>query len=352
MAHEVETMMYRGETPWHGLGNPLSDAGLRDWKQACIEAGLDWEVELVPLLLGMPDKAPGAITGATVEQAKASVRVSDGKILGVVGPDYTVLQNRDAFEWFAPIMETGLATFESAGSLRGGSVIWTLAKLQGLEAEIRKDDSVVRYMLLSHAHDGTMSVRVGDTDTRVVCMNTLRAAHEGGGSRLIRLRHTANLKDNLDALGEVFDATRQAFVATVEQYRKLQAREGINPSDIMKYVQKVLDTPKDEDGKVSTRVYNRLEGIVKLAWEGIGNTGGTMWDAFNAITQWATWERGRSQENRVNAAWFGEGREIMSRALKYGLAMCEPDFVDFETNGKPESELLDELELEDADTQG
>lgn len=345
MAHEVETMTYRGQVPWHGLGNPLSDAGLTNWLIACQEAGLDWEVELVPLILGLPEKASAEIMGRVAEMAKASVRVSDGKILGVVGPDYTVLQNRDAFEWFAPIVESGAATFEAAGSLREGSRVWALAKVAGLTADVRPGDSVERYVLLSHAHDGTMSIRVGFTDVRVVCMNTLRAAHESDASKLIRIRHTAQAKDNLEAVREVMDIAASEFHATLLEYHKLQQREGISPADVMKYVMKVLDTPKDADGKVSKRVMDRIEGIVKLAWEGIGNTGTSMWDAFNAVTQWATWERGRNQENRVNAAWFGEGREITDRALKYGLAMCDPDFVDFETNGKA-SEPLVEAEIE------
>ena len=25
MAHLIETMAYKGQTPWHGLGNPLTD---------------------------------------------------------------------------------------------------------------------------------------------------------------------------------------------------------------------------------------------------------------------------------------------------------------------------------------
>ncbi len=342
MAHEVETMAYRGETPWHGLGNPLSDDGVKDWRKACVEAGLDWAVALAPLEVG-PSDAPASSIGQIVDH-RAAIRCSDGAILGVVGPDYTVLQNQDAFQWFEPILESGLAEFEAAGSLRGGSRVWALAKI-GLQADIALGDPVKRYLLLSHAHDGTLCVRVGFTDVRVVCMNTLRMAHDSAASQLIRIRHTSQVKENLEAVREVLDLAAGEFQATVSQYRKLQAKEGINPKDVMAYVQKVLDTPVGADGKVSTRVYNRLEEIVKLAWEGIGNKGSTVWDAFNALTQWTTWQRGRSQENRVNAAWFGEGRAITERALKYGLVMADPDWDGtFEENGHQEEDLVEEAE--------
>ena len=56
-------------------------------------------------------------------------RTSDGKVLGIVGPRYAVLQNKDAFGWFQPFLDAKEAALHTAGSLRGGSRIWVLAKL-------------------------------------------------------------------------------------------------------------------------------------------------------------------------------------------------------------------------------
>ena len=42
MASNVETMMYTGETPWHGLGTKVDEAP--DSATAIKMAGLDWEV--------------------------------------------------------------------------------------------------------------------------------------------------------------------------------------------------------------------------------------------------------------------------------------------------------------------
>jgi hypothetical protein len=43
MAHQLEQMAYVGETPWHGLGNQLTqNQPIEVWAQ---QAGMDWRIE-------------------------------------------------------------------------------------------------------------------------------------------------------------------------------------------------------------------------------------------------------------------------------------------------------------------
>ena len=44
MSHEVETMAFANEVPWHGLGNPVSNEMTPEEMMAA--AGCDWEVQL------------------------------------------------------------------------------------------------------------------------------------------------------------------------------------------------------------------------------------------------------------------------------------------------------------------
>ena len=77
MSHEVEKMVFAGATPWHGLGTEIDDA--TTFWDAFKMAGLDWEVQTEPLFRG---------DGSEVK-AQASVRQSDNRVLGVVGPRWT-----------------------------------------------------------------------------------------------------------------------------------------------------------------------------------------------------------------------------------------------------------------------
>ena len=317
MAHEVETLTYYGQVPWHGLGNPLPEEGLRDWKIACETAGLSWKVVQETLLI--------AANGHAVESHVANVRASDNKILGVVGSDYEVLQNCEAFEWFGPILESGDATIEAAGALRGGSRIFALAKISGAEGQVREfsvnastPDNVNRYILLSHSHDGSLAVRVGITDIRVICHNTLTAAHDSESSKLIRLRHTKNVKKNLETVREILDVTRQGFFATLEQYRLLASAE-FNQSDILRYVELVFNV--DPNLTLHKRTKDRINQIVDLAYHGKGNNGATLWDAYNAVTEFTSWHRGTSNETRLNSVWFGDSAKLNKKAFDTALEL-------------------------------
>ena len=43
MAHQIEQMAYVGETPWHGLGNQLTqNQPIEVWAK---QAGMDWRIE-------------------------------------------------------------------------------------------------------------------------------------------------------------------------------------------------------------------------------------------------------------------------------------------------------------------
>lgn len=312
MAAAIETMAYLGATPWHGLGEKLDESDKYDWEKCRVKAGLDWDVELTDL-----------VTGDTHQKVdmKGVRRKTDNKILGVVGPRFTPLQNVDAFKWFQPFLDAREAELNTAGALKEGSRVWVLAKLNRDPVEIVPNDIVEKYILLSHGHDGSLAVRVGFTPIRVVCQNTLSMAHGDKASKLIRIRHSKQVTYNLENIRDIMNVANQEFEATAEQYRLL-ARKSINQDDIRAYVKKVL---KLED-KDSTRSNNIIEEVVGLTVSGRGNDNvrvrGTLWGAYNGITEYLSWQRGNSPDTRINALWYGEGATMSKSALDIALEMA------------------------------
>ena len=312
MSHEIENMMYVGQTPWHKLGIQVTQAP--SIEEAIKLAGLDWKVGLKPLFTGQ---------GESVE-AFATYRETDNRILGVVGPQYKPLQNADAFKFFNPFLQSGETSLETAGSLRNGQRVWILAKINREDSVIVKqsDDRVAKYLLLSNSHDGTLAIRVGFTPIRVVCNNTLSLAHNAGGSQLLRVKHTGNVNENLEKIQQIINVANERFEATADQYRLLASKQ-VNSADLEKYV-KIVFSQANNNPEKATRS-NVLNKIVPLFEHGRGNNmpgvAGTLWAAYNAVTEYIQYERGTNETNRLDSTWFGTGNALNKKALDTALEL-------------------------------
>lgn len=320
MAHELEiingnaSMFFRGENPWHRLGRFIAPEEKLNSEQAIVAANLDWTVGTQPLFLADGTLAP----------ANAVVRGDNNAVLGVVGKDYQPLQNRDAFRFFDSFIESNQAQYETAGALREGKRIWVLAKINSDLDVVKGDDTLSRYVMLSNSHDGTTAVRAGFTNIRVVCQNTLSIAHSSAASKLIRVRHGRNVKDNLDKVAEIMNLANREFEATLEQYKLLANRE-INSTDLEKYVKMVMIGEKkmEANKEAGARILNR---IIPLFEKGRGNDmpeiKGTFWAAYNSISEYLQYEKGMDEGIRMDSLMFGQSATILENALKVAVKMA------------------------------
>lgn len=315
MVAAVETMFYVGETPWHGLGEKLESAPTV--REAILQSGLDWEVGLKDLFTA---------DGQTVP-ARATIRSTDNSVLGVVGPRYVPLQNKDAFDWFEPFVESGEASLHTAGSLQEGKKIWVLAQINRENSEIVRGDEVAKFLMLSNSHDGTTAIRVGFTPIRIVCANTLAMAHNASASKLIRVRHTQSSRVNLDRLREIMDTINGQFEATAEQFRFLASRN-YNAADVRKYVKTVLGVERVTDEDLPTRTKNTMDKIFELIEndrQSLPGVRGTYWAAYNGVNEYFNYHQGRNNDNRMNSLWFGPGladnRSALDLALDFATAV-------------------------------
>ena len=309
-----------GEPAWHRLGTTLNAPPTV--REAITLAGLDWTVRLQPLHMrfdGDEMDVPGY----------ATVRDSDRKVLGVVGTDYEPLQNQDAFDFFQPWLDEGLATLETAGSLRGGKRVWVLAKLRSDNMVIVKGDEIAKFVLLSNGHDGNLAIRTGFTGIRVLCANTMAEAHGSKTSKLLRIRHSKKSKEALLGLREVMNLAEKEFEATADQFRYL-ASKGVVAEDLKTFVKQVFKPKVLEGGPLVTHAdesdCERLMGrIIPLFEKGRGNdlpgVAGTMWAAYNAVNEYLAYDRGRTDDGRLHSLWFGDSARLNQRALQVAMQM-------------------------------
>lgn len=316
MAHLVKNMFSVREVPWHGLGKIVQEAPTAE--EAIKLAGLDWKV----LEQQVYNHDSFGNNYNSIAGYKALTRSDNGRVLSIMGQNYTPLQNDKAFSFFNPFIENGLASFQTAGALKNGNVVWVLAELNKAPIEVGKGDEVNKYLLLSNSHDGTMAVRVGFTPVRVVCNNTLTIAHGNEKSKLIRIRHSAKVNENLDHLREVVNAMDAKFEASAEQYKFLTTK-AINKKDLEKYIEIIFKTNPNGSERDKSRDKKMKEMITNLFENGAGqhlrSAKGTYWGAYNAVTEYLTHEYGRENDSRLYSNWFSGAHKTNEEALKVAV---------------------------------
>ena len=320
MAHNLliqngqASMFYINEVPWHGLGTKLNQPATA--QEAIQAAQLDWPVIKLPLTAGskhipVPDKF------AVVRKTAQLVQKSD-PVLGVVGKDYTPLQNRDAFRFFDPIVGQNAAVYHTAGALGLGERVWILAKLPG-HIRVAKDDITEKYLLLSNSHDGKSSVQIKFTPVRVVCQNTLTIALSDGLAH--RVVHHADVRSKLEQAYHMLGLINSRFDEMEETFQAM-SRVRMDTNRLSEYLATVYPEVKEPD---KMELVQRDRGWSEYFFDqGRGNrmpgVVGSLWAAFNGVTEWVDHRKSRQNENqRLVSAWYGSSYQTKARA--YSVAV-------------------------------
>lgn len=325
MAHDIEnrnnvaSFAFAGQPGWHSLGQKVEGDDTKNYLSFLKAANMDWGVYKSPLFRKDEN---GEFT--PTEDSFGVLRDVDQAYLGTVGPQWEPIQPAEALQWFQPVVDSGLATFETAGVLKNGRVIFAMCKVNEEESEVVKGDAIKRYILLSTSFDGTQSTRAGFTPVRVVCANTLAQAKSDSESKLLRIRHHKRQTEVLDKVREIMVLANSEFQATMEQYRFLAKSRIVNHKDLVEYVIKVLDVDVNTDGEMSTRSFNRVKEITDLAYVGVGSdlAEGTWWSAYNAVTEHLSHNAGRNPDNRYTSLWFGQSANMNKRALDLAVQVA------------------------------
>ena len=323
MSHLVETMAYTGQTPWHQLGSTLPKKQPIDvWVQA---AGMQWHIRETPVrYLAIDDDS--TIYGEAMEFPGQKVLYrSDTKApLSVVSGRYQVVQPQEVLEFYRDLTEVSGYELETAGVLKGGRKFWALART-GKSCALKGDDVVNGYLLLATSCDGTLATTATPTTIRVVCNNTLSIAM-GGATSAIKVPHSTNfdaqaVKKQLGIAVSQWDSFMYRMKTLTE--RKVKSHESMN------YFLKVLcqtDGPTDPAmGLVNERALKKVQAMYEGQGRGaeLQAAKGTAWGLLSAVTEFVDHERrARSQEYRLDSAWFGQGATLKQRALTHALQLA------------------------------
>ena len=101
MAHEISSMAFTGETPWHGLGNQLTEQQpISVWLK---EAGMDWSIQQSDVLFNADSTV---LNIRSHSDAKVLYRSDSLEPLSVVSNRYKVVQPKDVLHFYKDLAQS------------------------------------------------------------------------------------------------------------------------------------------------------------------------------------------------------------------------------------------------------
>lgn len=317
--HLVQTMAYAGQEPWHGLGNPLSpQQPIEIWTR---EAGMNWTIESADVRYVAAGEGLGSIHAFPGQRV---LYRSDTKIpLSVVSNRFNVVQPREVLEFYRDLTEAGGFELETAGVLKEGRKFWALAKT-GQSVSLKGRDRVNGYLLLATACDGTLATTAQFTSIRVVCNNTLTIAL-GDSSGAIKVGHRSQF--DAQAVKRQLGITVSAWDGFMARMKALAERK-VTDAAAEAFFRKVLTYPTSNPEQtmigLNERGLKAVQGLYTGQGKGanLASASGTAWGLVNSITEYVDHHRrARSDDHRLDAAWFGAGATIKQKAWDEALKL-------------------------------
>ncbi len=310
---------------WHRMGNQvLPGASQSEMAKA---AGLEFKVIKCPLWANIADlglyDANGLRRGIKVDDRAALVRNDTGAVLGIAaeGAKYNIVQPNEVLDWaYRYVGVDDRFQIDTAGSLKGGSIIWVMATYRE-KIKVAGDDHFAR-MFMSTSFDTTQATINRGTMLRTVCWNTLQPnVAKGGEKSVVRTRHSTR-----------FDAAQVSrelsqIVSGFQKYKAMgdaMLEIEMSKAEISNYFKALLDIPFDaKQDDISTRKLNQFEELKNSYSKTLqeGTRPGSQWAALNAVTRYVDHSKStRGGENaaeaRVMSAEFGSGAAMKAKAVR------------------------------------
>ncbi len=300
---------------WHRLGTVLPDKMTAE--QALAAAHLaGWNVRKKPLYVeGDPVLTEDGVTPSSPVEVPgkfATVRTNpinqQEDVLGVVGEQYTIIQNEEHADILNAIVDESGAHFETAGALFGGRQTFMSMKLPRA-IELRGSagvDVTDLYLIAQNSHDGSSAFRLMVSPVRVVCMNTLGAAIREAKSQFA-IRHTEGANRNIQLAREALGMTWK-YVDVFEKALERMTHREVSRSEATITLRKVLKFDEKALTERSEKNQNARIGDILKLWtssDTLNGFHGSSYGLYQAVAEWA---------DHYSPTWAGQGQAEMQRA--------------------------------------
>ena len=310
--------IYRPTVPAKVLGGHVAGHTIPDAFQ---EAGLNFHVTKQPLRTSVNQ------LDIPVRGHFATVRRDSNIPLGVVGARYSVVQNTVFQDIVKSFMDFTDLHVETAGTYKDGEKVWFQASLPDyIDLGLGGKDRAKRYFTFLNSFDGSTPVVVKFSTIMIVCENTMFASFkESAGRDGVAVPHFISAQDRLKAAAETLGLANKYWQLTEAAFKKMSVAT-ITDRQLVNYVNDlVFNSPEiTMDTEISRRALNQRDRVLELYQTGRGAEmrRGTVWGAYNAVTEYTDHVSGGDNDERALASmWFGSASKMKEKAFNKAMEL-------------------------------
>lgn len=274
------------EATWNKVGTDIREAN--SVKEALQISGLDYEVVKAPIYLS---------NGHRIKDQFATKKKGTDEVFGIVGKDYTIVQNEEAFSFVNGIISEGL-TFVKAGETSYMNYI-----IASLPEQYILDDKFKPYIIFQNSHAGATTLKVAICPLRIICQNQFTMAFRNSENK-ISIRHSSSIHEKMDEAQHIL----QFNAEYMDSFNKMANKMAANKIGDEKALD-IIDKYFLVDDNASTRKVNSNEEkkvILLNAYNAEDNQNfrGTQWGLINAFSDYITHLDPARKTNKSNISKF------------------------------------------------
>ena len=242
-------------------------------------SGLDFEVEKRPLYFTTKEEGrPPRFHN--IPEMYSTTRMDTKTSLGVVGKDYQILQNREAFD-FLDSMVVGGAKFETAGTFKkNGAASYISMSTEPMNI---LGDNFQPYILFTNSFDGKGSVRICFAPMRIICKNTAMVALRGADN-VLTIHHSSLMYDRLVAARDTLVANTK-YMTELKKVAEELAVKPFSEEAFRAMAEKLFPVKTEDSETLQIRNLSQIEKLMRAyKEEDLDNFKDSAWRAFQAVS--------------------------------------------------------------------
>lgn len=258
------------EATWEQLGHDVT--GARSMETVLQKSGLDYEVEKRPVQLE---------SGVVVPNRFATVRKTDGHVYDIVSDRYSVVQNREAFEFIDHIADR--VEFLKAGETASG-MVWVIAAMEEVDV---LGDRFVPHIIFRNGFAGNTKITAAIVPLRWVCQNQFNHAFHGSNNT-VKVLHVGDVQSKMREAQEVLQLQAEFMEGITKQAEKYSVQK-LPKNYIDRALDELFPIPEDANPYAKHRAEIQRNAF-RAAYNHDDNANfrGTAWGMINAYSDFIT----------------------------------------------------------------